>query len=124
MTQTARLLEDSLLVIWNDRDGGRRLAAMQNTYAPDIRFFESDGSEPIVGHQAINDLIDTLQSQWPVEFRFELSKPAAANHHTQVASWTLGPQGGQPVASGMDVALIEKDRIQSLYLFLDAPPQP
>ena len=42
------------------------------------------------------------------------------NHTIQVISWNLGPQGVQPVATGMDVAVIENDQIKALYLFLDA----
>jgi hypothetical protein len=37
-----------------------------------------------------------------------------------MASWALGPQGMQPVATGMDVAIIENNLIKSLYLFLDS----
>ena len=119
MATTAKLLEDSLLIIWNDRDADKRLEAMKAIYHPDIHFFESNEGEPIVGHQAINELISTLQAQWPLEFQFELNKPSQVNHTTQVASWNLGPKGAPPIASGMDVAITENDKIQSLYLFLD-----
>lgn len=119
MQTTAKLLEDSLLVIWNDRNADNRLAAMQQTYAPDIHFYETNTGDPIVGHTSINDLISKLQAEWPVEFQFELSKPSQVNHTTQVISWNLGPKESAPVATGMDVAIIENNLIQSLYLFLD-----
>lgn len=119
MTAAAKLLEDSLLVIWNDRDADRRLEAMKRIYSPDIRFFESNTGEALAGHQAINGLISTLQAEWPAEFRFALSKPSRVNHTIQVISWQLGPEGAPPVATGMDVAVIEQGLIRSLYLFLD-----
>lgn len=119
MTTTAKLLENSLLVIWNDRDADNRLKAMENVYSPDIHFFESNAGEPIVGHKAINELIAKLQTEWPIEFQFELTKPSQVNHTTQVVSWSLGPKGVPPVATGMDVAITENDLIKSLYLFLD-----
>ncbi|MCB2410149.1 hypothetical protein [Hymenobacter lucidus] len=119
MAPTAQLLEDSLLVIWNDRNADRRLDAMQKIYASDIHFYESNTGEAIVGHQEINDLISKLQAAWPIEFQFQLSKPAQVNHTTQVAFWKLGPEGMQSVATGMDVAIIENEVIKSLYLFLD-----
>lgn len=119
MTATAKLLEDSLLVIWNDRNADRRLEEMQRIYAPDIHFFESNDGEPIVGYEAINAVISKLQAEWPIEFVFELNKPSQVNHASQLISWNLGFKGVEPVATGMDVAIIENDRIQSLYLFLD-----
>ncbi len=120
MATTAKLLEDSLLVIWNDRNAERRLEVMAKTYSADIQFFESNMGEAIVGYEAINELISKLQTEWPIEFQFELNKPSQVNHSTQIISWSLGPKGGMPVATGMDVAITENDLIKSLYLFLDA----
>jgi len=120
MENTANLLEDSLLLIWNDRDAASRLAAMEQVYAMDIVFYESNVGAAITGYQAINDLIATLQVQWPPQFRFELNRPAQVNHRVQHISWTLGIPGQTPVATGMDVALIEDGKIKSLHLFLDS----
>ncbi len=121
MGHTAQLLEDSLLVIWNDRDADRRLKGMKKIYAPDMHFYESNTGEPIIGHQAINELISKLQKEWPIEFQFQLNKPSQVNHQIQMIYWDLGPQGIKPIATGMDVAVIENDLIKSLYLFLDIP---
>ncbi|MFD2717265.1 hypothetical protein ACFST9_00965 [Hymenobacter monticola] len=116
----AQLIEDSLLVIWNDRDVNRRLAAMPGVYAPDMAFFEGHGAEPITGHQAINELITKLQAGWSLEFKFELIKPAQANSSVQLVTWQLGAAGIAPVATGSDVAIVENGLIKSLYLFLDS----
>jgi hypothetical protein len=119
MENTAQLLEDSLLVIWNDRDAARRLVAMDRVYATDMAFYESNAGAAITGYQAINNLITALQAQWAPEFKFELSSPAQVNHQVQHISWTLGIPGQPPVATGMDVAIIEDSKIKSLHLFLD-----
>lgn len=119
MATTTQLLEDSLLLIWNDRDAARRLVAMQRVYAPDIAFFERNDGEPIVGHQALNALIDKLQADWPADFLFTLSKPASVNHQLQHAAWALGKPGELPAATGTDVAIVANDLIKSLYLLLD-----
>ena len=119
MTTTAKLLEDSLLVIWNDRNASNRLEAMKKIYAPDMQFFESNTGDAFVGHQAINELISKLQTEWPIEFQFELNKPSQVNHTTQIVSWNLGPKGAAPIATGMDVAITENNMIKSLYLFLE-----
>lgn len=92
---------------------------MQRIYAPDIHFSESNTGEAIVGHQAINELISKLQTDWPIEFQFELNKPSQVNHTTQIVSWNLGPKGATPIATGMDVAIVENDLIKFLYLYLD-----
>ena len=119
MATTAQLLEESLLAIWSSGNPGGRLDVMKKIYAPDIHFYETNTGDPIVGHQAINQLISRLQSEWPAGSRFEITGPSQVNHSVQIASWTLGPQGAQPVATGMDVAVIENNLIKSLYLFLD-----
>ena len=121
MTTPAQLLENSLLVIWNDRNADRRLEAMKKTYAPDVHFYEFNTGEAIIGYKAINELISKLQKDWPPESRFELNKPSQVNHSIQIASWNLGSAGTQPIATGMDVAVIENNLIKSFYLFLDAP---
>jgi hypothetical protein len=118
MENTAQLLEDSLLVIWNDRNAGNRLEAMKRIYAPGIVFYETNEGDAFEGFEAINELIAKLQSQWSPEFKFELTAPAKVNHHVQHISWKLGIPGQEPVATGMDIAIIEDHKIKSLHLLL------
>lgn len=113
------LLEDSLLKIWNERDEQQRLKVMNQIYAPNIVFYETDAGPAIEGHQEINELIKKLQSQWPPEFAFTLTKPVVINHGVSQVSWTLGAAQAAPAATGMDVAIIENGLIKELYLFLD-----
>ena len=119
MGKPGQLLEDSLLIIWNNRDSAERLKAMEQIYRQDIRFFENDSGNPIVGFEAINNLITRLHSGWAPEFVFELSKPSQTNHNVQVVAWRLGAPADMAVASGMDVAIIEHERIRALHLYLD-----
>lgn len=123
MESTAQLLEDSLLVIWNSRNAVDRAAAMKDIYAADIVFYENNEGPAITGYEAINHLIATLQAQWPVEFVFELTAPARVNHQVQHVAWRLGVPGQPPVATGMDVAVVENGRIASLHLLMDARPE-
>jgi len=121
MTTTAQLLEHSVLVIWSDPNADRRLEEMKKTYAPDVHFYEFNTEEAIIGYKAINELISKLQKEWPPETRFELNKPSRVNHQIQIVSWNMGPHGMPPVATGVDVAVIENDLIKSFYLFFDTP---
>jgi len=118
MNTTSHLLEDSLLLVWNNRNASERLDLMQKIYAPDIAFFEGNDRAPFVGLDAINTLISKLQSDWPQDFEFQL-QTSRINHQLQHVSWTLGPKGKEAVAKGIDIALIEAGKIQSLFLFLD-----
>ena len=119
METSPQLLEDSLLVIWNDRDAGRRLEAMHHVYASDIVFYESNDGKPFKGYEEINSLVEGLQSQWPAEFAFELTAPSRINHEVQQITWKLGIPGQPPVATGSDIAIIEAGKIKYLHLLLD-----
>ncbi|MBD2753481.1 nuclear transport factor 2 family protein [Spirosoma validum] len=117
----AQLLADSLLKVWSERDDEQRMNVMKRIYASDIVFYETDNGPAITGHQAIDSLIKTLQNQWPPEFAFTLTKPAVTNHGVSHVAWTLGAANAIPVASGMDIAIIESGLIKELYLYLDEP---
>lgn len=115
------LLEDSLLKVWNERDDEQRIKVMQRIYAAGIIFYETDNGPAFKGHQAIDSLIKTLQSQWPPEFGFTLTGPVVTNHGVSHVAWTLGATDTPPAASGMDIAIIEHGLINELYLYLDNP---
>lgn len=118
MNTSSTLLQDSLLLIWNNRNSAERIALMEKIYASDITFYESNDSEPFVGKESIDQLIQTLQKDWPSGFEFTLTDTPKSNHNVQQISWQLGTPGQQPAATGMDVAIIENGKIKALYLFL------
>ncbi len=119
MEPTAKLLEDSLLIIWNERDATKRLAAMADIYSPDIAFYEANDGPPFQGYEAINNLIKNLQATWHPDFVFRLTSSAKVNHQVQQVSWELGLPGQPAVANGMDIAITENGKIQSLFLLLN-----
>lgn len=119
--EVGQLLEDSLLKVWSERNDELRLKTMQQIYATDIVFYETDTSPAIIGHQAIDSLIKKLQKQWPLDFVFTLKKPVVTNHSISHVSWVLGVALATPAASGMDIAIIESGLIKELYLYLDDP---
>jgi len=118
MNTSSTLLQDSLLLIWNNRNSAERLELMEKIYAHDISFFESDNSEPFVGFKAIDELIEKLQQDWPADFEFILTEAPKSNHNIQHIVWQLGVSGQKPVAKGGDIAIIDGGKIKSLYLFL------
>lgn len=116
--ESSILLQDSLLLIWNNRNSEERLAIMEKTYAHDITFYESEDSEPFVGFESINNLIQKLQQDWAPDFDFILTESPKSNHNVQHISWKLGTTE-LAVATGSDIAIIENDKIKALYLFLN-----
>ncbi|WP_435355382.1 hypothetical protein [Emticicia sp. SJ17W-69] len=118
MEATSMLLQDSLLGVWNNRNSAERIALMEKIYNKEILFYEDDKNEPIVGIESIENLIQKLQQNWPADFEFMLTEASQSNHNIQHISWQLGASGQQPVAAGVDVAIIEEGKIKSLYLFL------
>ncbi|RYZ47272.1 MAG: nuclear transport factor 2 family protein [Sphingobacteriales bacterium] len=119
--QVASLLNDSLLKVWSERDQKQRMEVMSRIYAADIVFYESDSGPAFRGHLAIDELIQKLQAQWAPEFAFTLTGPVVTNHGVSHVAWTLGAAPETPVASGMDIAIIEHGLIKELYLYLDEP---
>jgi len=120
MNTSAVLLQDSLLLIWNNRNSAERLQLMEKIYASDISFYESNNSEPFTGFQAIDELIQKLQQDWPSDFEFVLTESLKSNHNIQHIAWQLGVPGQQAVAKGADIAVTEGGKIKALYLFLES----
>jgi len=112
------ILQDSLLLIWNNRNAADRLSLMENIYASDIHFYESDNSKPFVGFESINNLVEKLQQEWAPDFEFVLIETPKCNHNVQHISWKLGTSE-LTVATGSDIAVVEDNKIKSLYLFLN-----
>ncbi|MEO5891466.1 MAG: hypothetical protein ABIQ31_14535 [Ferruginibacter sp.] len=116
---SAKLLEQALGEIWNERDETRRLNAMKRIYTPDVIFYEANDAAEIKGFDAINTRIIELFQQWPAGTAFHFKSEEEINHGVIKKSWTLGLPGELPIATGMDIAIIENGLIKAFYLFLD-----
>ena len=101
--------------VFNERDAGRRRAAIAETYAPDVAF--SDPEETVTGHEALDAKAQAILDQSP-GFVFT---PAGEIHvvgDLGYLAWNLGPEGDPPVARGVDIALVENGVIARLYTLL------
>lgn len=108
----SRLMEANLLGVFNERDGKRRAAAIRSTYAPDVRWTEDAGVS--VGRDALEARARELQ-QKSEGLAFTKASPVYQTLDFGYLAWHLGPEGGDPVASGFDVAIIRDDVIAELY---------
>lgn len=113
----AGLLHANLERVFGERDGVRRLAAIQALYAEDASFLEPHAVA--TGHSAINQAVEVLLSSLPPAFAFVAVGPAAAHHGVGRLRWSCGPANGPVAVTGTDVARFGDGRIQTLHVFLD-----
>jgi len=113
----ASLLHANLERVFGERDGVRRLAAIQVLYAETATLFEPHAVA--TGHAAINQAVEALLSSLPATFGFVAIGPAAAHHGVGRLRWASGPENGRAAVTGTDVAHFSDGRIQTLHVFLD-----
>jgi hypothetical protein len=106
------LMEANLLGVFNERDAQRRASAIQSTYAPDVRWSDDEGTT--VGREALEAKAKALQSQMH-GLVFTKAGPVYQTRGLAYLAWQLGPENGEPVARGFDVAIVRDDLISELY---------
>jgi SnoaL-like domain len=113
-------LIERYLAAWNETDAVKRRELVDAVWAPDGSY--TDPLADVHGREAIDQLIGAVQQQFP-GFVFTLGGAVDAHHDQARFSWHLGPEGAaEPVVIGFDVAVVEQDRIGSVYGFLDKVP--
>ncbi len=119
--QTEQLIE-RYLDAWNETDADARRAAVADVYADGAQYV--DPLADVTGHDRISELIGAVQQQVPGHV-FRLADGGVDAHHNIARfSWELVPAtGGESLAVGFDVAVLEDDgRIASVLGFLDKAP--
>jgi hypothetical protein len=113
MTDTiSNLMEANLLGVFNERDAQERALAIESTYSADVRWTDDEGI--VVGREALAAKATALQSQMQ-GLVFTKASPVYQTRGLGYLAWKLGPDVGDPVASGFDVAVVRDDRISELY---------
>jgi hypothetical protein len=75
------------------------------------------------GQEGIDAMIEAVQARFP-GYRFRRTSKIDAHHDRVRFSWELGPDGGAPLAGGLDVGVIADGRLRSITGFLDFAPSP
>jgi len=117
--QTAAVIRN-LLEVFNEQDEMKRLQVLQELYVPEATFFEADAS--FKGYEAINQRVTEVLQTLPPNSFFRTAGAMTQNHNLARLPWTLGLKDGSVLASGMDIATLEGERITALYIFIDPPP--
>jgi SnoaL-like domain len=89
--------------VFSERDPEKRRAAIERTYAEDVRFIDPDGES--VGREAINDRAQKILDDAPADFVLEEDGLAYVSPDTAVQAWRFGPPGS-PVVRGIDVLTV------------------
>jgi hypothetical protein len=106
--------------VWNEVDPQRRRALVAEVFAEDADY--TDPLAAVRGHTAIDQFVAAAQAQF-AGLEFSLAGPVDAHHAQTRFTWHLGSPGSDsPVAVGFDVAILENDRLRSVYGFLDKAP--
>jgi hypothetical protein len=111
---------EKYLAAWNETDPVKRRALVDEVWAEDGRY--TDPLADARGRAEIDGLIGAVQAQFP-GFVFTLGGTVDAHHDQARFTWHLGPaDAAEPVVIGFDVAVLDGDRIGSVYGFLDKVP--
>jgi len=111
------LMQTNLARVFGEHNADRRLEAIRELYEQDAVL-----NEPYVssrGHAAINEAVTALLAGLPRGYVFRSIGPAIGHHNLGRLKWQSGPQDGPAVVKGMDVAHFERNRIHSLFVFLE-----
>ena len=108
---------DSYIAMWNEQDADRRRALVAATLTDDATYLD-----PLMSGEGIDQItamIGAAQAQFPGH-QFALAGTPDAHHDRVRFTWSLAPNGGAPVAIGIDFATIADDgRMRAVTGFLE-----
>jgi hypothetical protein len=107
------------LEAWNTDDAADRRALLDRIWAEDGTY--TDPLADVTGAERFDEVIGAVRAQFP-GLVFTLGGDVDAHHGLARFTWLLGPEGGEPLVIGFDVAVIENDRIKHVLGFLDRVP--
>ena len=112
-------LVDTYIAMWNEPDAGQRRELVARTVSADASYLDPLMSGD--GVDGIDAMIAGAQQQYPGH-RFTLLGTPDAHHDRVRFSWSIAPDGGDPIAIGHDFATLDGDgRMRSITGFLEQP---
>jgi hypothetical protein len=115
----ATLLTRNLQEVFGEGDPARRRAAIEELYADDCVLYVPPGI--FVGHDALDKFAGDLRATHP-HFSYTPRGAPQALHNAGRLAWGSGPRGEKPDYTGVDVVIVQDDKIAALYVFLDSAP--
>lgn len=123
--ETPEQLARSYAAAWNERDDEKRLALLESSCSPDIRFLQQGFDHEVVGIDELAATIAEFQSSWPdgVDVRVEVTTPVESHHGFGRGGfvWIFGEDRGY----GTDFAEVGEDgKMKTIVVFGDPGPPP
>jgi SnoaL-like domain len=115
MPDLKELLNANLHEVFSERNAHDRRAAIERTYAEDVKFVDPEGE--VVGRRALDESAQKLLDGAPVEFVLEEDGPRYVGTDTAALPWRLGPPGN-PAARGIDILTVRDGRVIVLRTLL------
>ncbi len=113
-------LAEQYIATWNETDPSARRALIDKIWAQDGRYI--DPLAEVTGRDQVDTVIAAVQAQFG-GMTFRLASVVDAHHDQARFTWAAGPDGGDPVVIGFDVAQRDADGRLALVLgFLDKAP--
>lgn len=104
----SELLRANLHEVFLERDPDARRAAIERTYAEDVRFIDAEAK--VVGRDAASERVHRLVGGLPAGFVLEEDGPQYVGGDVGALAWRLGPPGS-PVARGIDILTVREGRV-------------
>ena len=117
-TTVEELMRQNLFGVFNERDPQRRAATIAVTYAEDVVFHDPEGS--VTGRAAVDAKARALLDGAPGFVFTPRGQLHVSGGSLGLLAWQFGPEGGEPVARGADVALVEDGLIRTLHTVVDS----
>jgi hypothetical protein len=112
------LMHANLLEVFNERDASLRQAAIESTYAPDVRWTDSEGV--VTGRDALEAKCVELQAGLG-PLQFQTAGPLHQLPGFGFLAWQLVDPNGQTQVTGFDACIIEGDLIAQLFTVVNPP---
>ncbi|MET3996479.1 hypothetical protein ABIB94_007374 [Bradyrhizobium sp. JR7.2] len=111
------LLRPNLEHVFNERDSGKRKAAIADLYVEEPVMYEPTAI--VRGRNEIARIAGELLERFGPTFTFVPDGIAVGHHDIGCLHWHAGPKDGPVAVTGMDVAEIVEGRISRLWVMLN-----
>ncbi len=117
------IIVDGYFAMWNETDPARRKEVTAATWTPDASYVDPRFTAD--GHDGLDQMVVGVHTAYP-GYRFRLTGPVDAHHDRVRWSWELaGPDGGTPLATGVDYAVLADDgRLREVTGFFESISHP
>ena len=115
MPDARALLDANLHEVFSERDPDARRAAIERTYAEDVKFVDPEGE--VVGREALDERAQELLDGAPGDYVLGEDGPRYVGTDTAALAWRLGPPNS-PAARGIDILTVRDGRVIVLRTLL------